>query len=166
MQILVMRHADALSRSKSDVKYDAERPLSEKGREQATAMGRLLASLAIAPDLIICSPFIRAQETAERVGAELKEKIEPLPLTELAPGSALDDLLCAAAQYGENGTRRMLAVLHQPDVSGILASVLSCSENQLPLRITPATLAGFTIDPTAYAGTASLDLYLAPTIFS
>jgi broad specificity phosphatase PhoE len=47
---------------------DADVPLSETGRRQADAVGHLLADLddEHSPDLVVCSPYRRAAETAER----------------------------------------------------------------------------------------------------
>lgn len=47
---------------------DADVPLSDTGKEQADAVGRLLAELGTddRPDVVVCSPYRRAAETAER----------------------------------------------------------------------------------------------------
>ena len=47
---------------------DADVPLSDTGKEQADAVGRLLAELGTEdrPDVVVCSPYRRAAETAER----------------------------------------------------------------------------------------------------
>ncbi len=47
---------------------DADVPLSETGKRQAVAVGRRLAETADAdaPELVVCSPYRRAAETAER----------------------------------------------------------------------------------------------------
>ena len=47
---------------------DADVPLSDTGREQADAVGRLLAELGAddRPDVVVSSPYRRAAETAER----------------------------------------------------------------------------------------------------
>jgi probable phosphoglycerate mutase len=51
---------------------DADVPLSEAGRQQATAVGRWLASLPAdqRPDVVIVSPYLRAVQTAELAVAE------------------------------------------------------------------------------------------------
>lgn len=52
---------------------EADVPLSELGREQATILGRRLGRLPEAerPDLVLTSPFLRARQTAEIAMAEL-----------------------------------------------------------------------------------------------
>ena len=48
---------------------DADVPLSDRGREQALALGRWLAERPDAerPDVVLCSPYLRARQTAELV---------------------------------------------------------------------------------------------------
>lgn len=47
---------------------DLERPLKERGENDARRMGRLLASHSFIPDLIVSSPAVRALQTAQLVG--------------------------------------------------------------------------------------------------
>lgn len=44
---------------------DADVPLSDTGREQASAVGRWIAGLADPPDLVVASPYLRTVQTAE-----------------------------------------------------------------------------------------------------
>jgi phosphohistidine phosphatase len=62
-QLTLLRHA----KSVQDPTYavDRERPLAERGRTDAEAMGRFFAQAEIIPDLIASSPAIRARQTAE-----------------------------------------------------------------------------------------------------
>jgi phosphohistidine phosphatase len=62
-QLTLLRHA----KSVQDPTYgiDRERPLAERGRVDAEAMGRFLAQTEIVPDLITSSPAVRARQTAE-----------------------------------------------------------------------------------------------------
>jgi phosphohistidine phosphatase len=62
-QLTLLRHA----KSVQDPSYavDRERPLAERGRADAEAMGRFFAQAEIVPDLIASSPAIRARQTAE-----------------------------------------------------------------------------------------------------
>jgi phosphohistidine phosphatase len=58
--LLVVRHA------KSDWAAgapDHERPINNRGRREAPALGRLLAAAGLRPDLVVCSDATRAQQT-------------------------------------------------------------------------------------------------------
>jgi phosphohistidine phosphatase len=55
---------------------DHARPLAERGRRDATAVGRVLAERRIRPDLVLCSSAERTRQTwrrAERAGARAAE---------------------------------------------------------------------------------------------
>jgi phosphohistidine phosphatase len=62
-QLTLLRHA----KSVQDPSYatDRERPLAERGRADAEAMGKFFAQAEIVPDLIASSPATRARQTAE-----------------------------------------------------------------------------------------------------
>jgi phosphohistidine phosphatase SixA len=90
---------------------DELRPLSERGRKEARALGKRLA--AAEPALVLASPLLRARETAAAVakaaGAELRVD------DRLAPGASAEGVLAAVA--GLSGP--VVAVCHQPDCSEI-----------------------------------------------
>lgn len=60
--LYLARHAKS-SWDHVDLK-DFERPLNERGAVDAPAMGRVLKSMAVLPDLIVSSPALRATTTA------------------------------------------------------------------------------------------------------
>jgi phosphohistidine phosphatase len=62
-QLTLLRHA----KSVQDPSYlvDRDRPLADRGRGDAEAMGRFFAQAEIVPDLIASSPATRARQTAE-----------------------------------------------------------------------------------------------------
>ena len=57
--IWLLRHGEA-----ADGSPDAERPLTERGEEQARAAGEALAALGVSLDACVTSPKVRAAETA------------------------------------------------------------------------------------------------------
>ena len=59
---------------------DADVPLSETGRQQAQAVGEHLADLPAdsLPELVVCSPYRRAAETAEHALAGLRDGLGPV----------------------------------------------------------------------------------------
>ncbi len=59
--IILLRHGDAEPDSGSG---DAERPLTDRGRDQAAAAGRALAELGLIPEVCLTSPKKRALQTA------------------------------------------------------------------------------------------------------
>lgn len=103
--LVLLRHA------KSD--WDGEdpdqlRPLAERGRRDAPAIGRWLREHAGVIDLALCSPATRARQTWQLATAEL----DPAPLTRE------DDRIYAAT------AQRLLAVVRSlPDAAATVALV-------------------------------------------
>jgi probable phosphoglycerate mutase len=56
---------------------DADVPLSERGEQQADALGRWFAGTATTkPDIVLTSPYLRARQTAERIRATVGTTME------------------------------------------------------------------------------------------
>jgi phosphohistidine phosphatase len=100
----LMRHGDAAEGSP-----DAERPLTEKGEQQARAAGRALAKLGVRPSACLTSPKLRAAETARLACEQLG--VEPQHEPKLAGGPFDPEAL--AAGLGDD----VLLVGHDPDFS-------------------------------------------------
>ena len=107
MRLFLVRHAEA-----APGEPDALRPLTPAGRDAARTLAESLA--AERPDAVLCSPLLRARETAEQIAraahttAEIDER--------LAPGATADSVREAVTGRGET----VVAVGHQPDCSEIL----------------------------------------------
>ncbi len=90
----LLRHAEA-----ADGFPDDERPLTERGMKQAEAAGLALARLGTRLELCLCSPKLRAVQTAERACEALGVQIaiepalsgEPFDVRALTAG--YDDVL-------------------------------------------------------------------------
>jgi phosphohistidine phosphatase len=100
----LLRHGDAAEGSP-----DAERPLTEKGEQQARAAGRALDALGVEIEACLASPRVRAMETA-RIACEplgVDPQLEP----KLSGGPF--DAEALAAGLGDE----VLLVGHDPDLS-------------------------------------------------
>ena len=119
MRFYILRHGKALSISEAKVKHDAERPLSEAGREDVRAAAREILERGGAPAVMYHSPLKRAAQTA----AEAAEVLKPAggvrsfePLSNQVTGELLFSYLtreCAEQEY--------VAVGHQPQLGEMLA---------------------------------------------
>ena len=65
MNLLLIRHADAVSLGESGVQEDEERPLSDKGVAQCRPLARALHRLGVQLGTVVSSPLLRARQTAE-----------------------------------------------------------------------------------------------------
>ena len=102
--IWLLRHGDA-----EDGSPDSERPLTEKGREQARAVGGALKALGGDVDACLTSPKVRAAATARLACEPLG--VEPELEPKLAGGPF--DAEALAAGLGDE----VLLVGHDPDFS-------------------------------------------------
>jgi phosphohistidine phosphatase len=125
--LFLLRHAHAgdPARWTDD---DSLRPLSDKGRRQSERIGRLLAAIDEAPDLLITSPKVRAAQTAEIVGAALKVPVvEDRRLAGSLDLDVIGEILAAAGP-----AVRPCLVGHDPDFSSLLGELLGVAE--VPMR--------------------------------
>jgi phosphohistidine phosphatase len=135
----LLRHAEA-----ADGAPDDERPLTERGMRQADAAGIALARLETHIDLCLCSPKLRAVQTAQRacepLGVEIRVERalagEPFDVHDLIAG--LGDVLLV----GHDPSFSML--LH--DLTGAQArmrkgGLAGINKGELILLMRPADLA-------------------------
>ena len=91
---------------------DALRPLTASGREIARAVGELLAPEE--PEAVLCSPLLRARETASLIARPAS--LEPEADDRLAPGATVSAVRELIKGRGDT----VVVVGHQPDCSEIL----------------------------------------------
>lgn len=61
--LLLLRHAKAARDGSWE--FDVDRPLNDRGRSDAPVMGKVLKKYDLIPDVVLCSPAVRTQQTAE-----------------------------------------------------------------------------------------------------
>lgn len=123
--LVVVRHA------KSDWSYglpDDQRPLADRGRRDAPAIGRWLAQHVARPDVVVCSPAQRAQQTWQLAGACLDQQ-PPVRHDPRVYGASPDTLLGVLAELPEEA-RTAVLVGHNPGLTE-LVTVLSGELHEL-----------------------------------
>lgn len=119
MQIYIMRHGQAEMMAYSD----AERNLTDTGRQESELMAKHLVEQDVSLDAVIVSPYVRAQQTWQSVSPffEGVSNIQTLPC--LTPSGsarvAVDELLALKAQ----GFKSVLIVSHLPLVGYIVGEL-------------------------------------------
>lgn len=101
--IWLLRHAEA-----ADGAHDAERPLTEHGKQQARAAGAAMVAMGVQVDACIASPKVRATDTARLACAALGVTVE---IDAALEGGPFDPEAVAA------GRENVLLVGHDPDFS-------------------------------------------------
>jgi phosphohistidine phosphatase len=122
MQLYFLRHGRAFDPDmwRGD---EPERPLMDEGRDELRRVARGLKWMGVMPDAIYTSPFTRAKETAEIVGAALGVGVTPA--AELAPGCDLDRLTAMLATALTAGQPKSLLIVgHEPDLSTLVGMLI------------------------------------------
>lgn len=154
MQVLIMRHGDAVP----DAVSDALRPLSERGRDESRQMAFWLSDQQIDIDRVLVSPYLRAQQTLSVVQSILSLPEENDCLTELTPGGDAQLVSYYLQTLAKEGTNAVLVVSHLPMVGYLVAAL--CPEETAPMFATSA-IAKVTVD--AQTGHGVLDWKIGPT---
>ena len=120
--LYVLRHA------KSDwddpALRDFDRPLNERGRNAAKAIGRELHKRGIEPDLVLSSPALRAKQTIDGVQEGFGQDFDPIEIPRIY--NAEPETLIDLVRSTPSGAKRLMIVGHNP---GLQELVLALSEN-------------------------------------
>lgn len=112
MKLWVGRHSDAGEYIPYDPKKERERPLTAKGRAMTKAIGSAMGSAGEIPNVIFSSPLIRAQQTADILGALLAVQVNVID--DLAPNRPLEDRLLELMGHSE--MKRIMIVGHHDNM--------------------------------------------------
>lgn len=105
---------------------DVARPLTERGRRDAPAVGRWLRERAPTIDLVVCSPAVRAVQTWDLAAAELAA-IPPVRQDGRLYGASAQDLLRITRQLPHTALTAVL-VGHNPGLEHFLTLLTGVTE--------------------------------------
>ena len=120
MRLLLVRHAEAAELG-DGITSDAARPLTPRGQATAQKLADTLRG-KVQLDAVVCSPFLRARQTAEPLLALAPAGAGLVFCPELVPMS--QNPAAVAEQVASLGVRTVAVVGHLPD-QGILAAWLT-----------------------------------------
>lgn len=142
-QLYLLRHAHAETHGLGFSDFD--RPLDERGQEEARTIAHHLHAQGITFDFVMCSAALRAQETLEPLrpilGTDAIETSESF--YNISEDKILDHLKVVS-----NGRQRILYIGHNPGIAFSILKFAKIIPNLLVKGITPATLTGlqFSLD--------------------
>jgi phosphohistidine phosphatase len=145
-ELLILRHA------KSDrggfAGPDFDRPLDDRGREDAPRVGKWLRKKDLVPDHVVASPARRARDTAEAVAAAAGIEPAAIAWEKGIYDASLGALLRVLAEVPP-GARRILLVGHNP---GLEELVLHLAAGDVPMPedgklLVTSALARFDLPP-------------------
>jgi phosphohistidine phosphatase len=133
---------------------DSERPLSPRGRDAAPLVGRYMRSQGYVPDLILCSPAVRARQTLELAVSTTDARIID-GLYNFGDGTGLIHIIAR-----EGGTSASVLVIgHNPSIAGAAALLVgkgaSADHNRMARKYPTAGLAVIQFDLNSWSKIAA-----------
>lgn len=132
LSLMLLRHAKS---SLADTgQADLDRPLNERGKRSAVAVGRYMASNGLVPQLVLCSPARRTRETWSLVAGELSATPEILIAAEIydfGDGKALMECLRLKAGAAQSA----LLVGHNPSIAELAKTLIGTGSGKLRERL-------------------------------
>ncbi len=127
MKLYLIRHAEAVPAAAND----ADRELTEQGREQARRLADAFQRLGIRFDAIVASPLIRAQQTAAELLAFLADPKPPLHTLDEIGFKVRPKRIVKFLR--DLGNQSVAVVGHQPGLSRFAAWLIGSKKAQLNL---------------------------------
>ena len=158
MKLYLIRHAEAVPLGDNGVTRDADRPLTEKGREQCRIVALALRQLGVRLEKLLTSPLVRARQTADEMLAHWDGRLTELKvIEELEPRSRKRKLLREVlAQGGE----AVGLIGHNPDLSELAGWFLG--EKQAGMNLEKAGVACIAFQGPPNKGTGTLAWLVTP----
>ena len=153
--LYLMRHAK--SSWSFDELRDQERPLNDRGRDDAPRMGQALAKRQVHPDLIVSSPAVRALSTAVLVARELGYERDSIRVEPAIYQADLDTLLAVVRNLPDAAGAVLLAG-HNPTITDV-ANYLSPSPLSSEMPTAAIICLRFSTDHWAEATQANAEFY-------
>jgi phosphohistidine phosphatase len=153
MDLYIIRHAWAGTAGDPAWPNDSERPLTPKGQTRFRRVVEVLTGRGFRPELVLTSPLVRCQQTAEIAASVVAHRPQVVPREELSPGSDLAPILSwmerEARQY-----RRIAWVGHAPDVGHMTAGLIG--HGPVWIRFAKGAIAAIRFDRFPEAGQGQL----------
>jgi phosphohistidine phosphatase len=140
-----MRHGQAAEPNPGEP--DRSRTLTPQGARDIELVGQWLRRIACVPDALVCSPLVRARQTA-RLVAEALGISKAREDERLAHGCAFAELRAIVSACGAVET--VLVVGHQPDMGGLTSALIGGGA----VAISPGGIASIEIGRLAPGGGA------------
>ncbi len=114
--LFLIRHAKS---SRDDpLLPDRDRPLDDRGKQDAPKMGKRLAKRDVKPDLLLSSPALRALTTAHLIAEEVGYKRKDIVVDDRLYASSADDVL-AVIRALDKKLNRVMLFGHNPEFTDL-----------------------------------------------
>jgi phosphohistidine phosphatase len=156
MELYILRHGIAVERGTPGYKKDGDRPLTKEGEEKMQEIAEALLGMGLQFDLILSSPYKRAEQTAQIVAREFDKRVTFTDF--LLPDGNPRELI---AEINDEKPQRVLLVGHEPDLSQFI-SLLTAGDTDSAIELKKGGLCKLTSDKLTFGQCAILNWLLAP----
>src|SRR5690606_30039268 len=129
-RLVLFRHAKAEPPDGDDEDFD--RSLIPDGREAAAGMAEWLDGQGIVPDLVVCSPALRARQTWD--AARRAFDPEPPVVVEQLVYEASAEILTEIVRNADADVRTLMIVGHNPAMESLAAALADSAEPEVAAR--------------------------------
>ncbi|QFU25249.1 phosphohistidine phosphatase SixA [Shewanella eurypsychrophilus] len=128
MQLFLMRHGEAGYQAHSD----RERTLTDTGRYHTSVMSNWLGKSVVEFDLVLVSPYLRAQQSWQEVSKHFPEPRKWLTLDELVPSGDPSTAAALTVAYAEQfKADKVLVIAHMPLLGYMVSELVAGIEPPL-----------------------------------
>lgn len=124
--ISILRHAKA--EDGADYATDAERPLAQRGCEDAARMGAYLRAHKLLPDIVLCSSAERTRETLQCMGVIL-----PTILSEKLYLASASEILNQLQQMDDD-VKHVMVIGHNPGMHEIVVRLMEDAKDEKDIK--------------------------------
>jgi phosphohistidine phosphatase len=133
MQLYIVRHGIAIDREDPKSPADPERYLTEEGLEKTKRVAQGVAALGVTADLLLTSPYVRANQTAEIFANELDYPRQKIRRTDLLlPGGEPSLLFRELAKDKQASCVFLFG--HAPQLDDLIATALGTKHHITSLK--------------------------------
>lgn len=127
-----LRHATAQDRTLPIP--DADRQLVGKGKRQVQRVAHFCAEHEMLPAHLLCSPLLRAQQTAQWLHQHLPGCPTPQTVAWLAIDTAVETMIDELEKLATDGQDNLWLVGHEPDFSTVISHLLGSQASLLKVK--------------------------------
>lgn len=157
MNLYIVRHTDAEYLGSGP---GGERQITEEGRRWLQNSVKQWRKLIPRIDLIVSSPALRTQQTAEMIGGGLGYEGEVVVSKSLQSGTPIANIY---SFLHSNSEENILLVMHEPEVS--LLTMNATGTGSIEFYFKPGTLAKIVFPGKMRPHTGKLHYFLPPDVF-
>ena len=160
IRLYLVRHAIAGERDVRKYPDDALRPLTTQGARRFKRATRGLKTLLPEVDCLLCSPLLRARQTAA-ILHEAADLPQPREEPALAPGSSSARVLAALREYQ---AQVLVVVGHEPALSRLLTVCTAGANARVAVRFRKGAVACVSFGAAPRVAQGTLEWLLQPRI--